>query len=141
MISYSREGSPKPDRNPVIIISTAANNGEERQFTAQNTDDKQVIQQFIEYMRGFDPDVIVSYGGNSTDWNYLIKRSRKLDRTFDVDRGCKEPHTSVYGHVSFTGVANVDLKDFMDVFPEVKVQTLWNLAQYLGVKTGDDAAD
>ncbi len=137
MISYSREGSPKPDRNPVIIISTAANNGEERQFTAQDTDDKQVIQQFIKYMREFDPDVIVSYGGNSTDWNYLIKRSRRLERTFDVDRGCKEPHTSVYGHVSFTGLANVDLADFVDVFPEVKVQTLWNLAQYLGVKTGE----
>jgi DNA polymerase, archaea type len=137
MVSYSREGSPKPDRNPVIIISTAANNGQERQFTSQDTDDRQVIQQFLEYMREFDPDVIVSYGGNSADWNYLIKRSRRLDRTFDVDRAGKEPHTSVYGHISFTGLANVDLADFMDVFPEVKVRTLWNLAQYLGVKTGD----
>jgi DNA polymerase, archaea type len=137
MISYNREGSPKPDRNPVIIISTVANNGHEHQFTAKVNDDKQVIQQFIEYMRGFDPDVLVSYGGNTTDWNYLIKRSKRLERTFDVDRANKEPHTSVYGHISFTGLANVDLEDFMDVFPEVKVRTLWNLAQYLGIKTGD----
>ncbi len=55
-----------------------------------------------------------------------------MQSTFDVDRAKKEPHTSVYGHVSFTGVANVDLADFMDVFPDVKVQTLANLANYLG---------
>lgn len=134
MISYSREGSPKPDRNPVIIISTCASNGETRQFTAEDADDLQVIQQFKAYMQVFDPDVIVSFGGNTTGWNYLIKRSRQLDRTFDVDRAGREPHTSVYGHVSFTGLANLDLADFMDVFPEVKVRTLWNLAEYLGVK-------
>ncbi len=56
----------------------------------------------------------------------------------------KEPHTSIYGHVSFTGIANVDLADFMDVFPEVKVKTLSNLAYYLGVlksQSGDEIED
>lgn len=28
---------------------------------------------------------------------------------------------------------NVDLADFMDVFPEVKVKNLWNFANYLGI--------
>jgi DNA polymerase I len=134
MISYSREGSPKPDRNPVVIISTVASNGEEKQFTAgDDTDDKPVIRQFVEYASKFDPDIILSFGGNAEHWDYLTKRSHRVQRTFDVDRGNKEPHTSVYGHVSFTGVANVDVADFMGVFPEVKVQTLGNLANYLGV--------
>ncbi len=44
-----------------------------------------------------------------------------------------EPHTSIYGHVSTTGIINVDLADFMDVFPEVKVKTLWNFAKHLGL--------
>jgi DNA polymerase I len=135
MISYSREGLPKPDRNPVIIISTATNTGDERQFTSKDADDQQIIQQVSKYMQEFDPDVIVSYGGNSADWNYLVKRCRILGRTFNVDRAGSEPHTSVYGHVSFTGRANVDLADFMDVFADVKVRTLWNLAKHLGVKT------
>ena len=134
MISYSPQGTPKPDRNPVVIISTVANNGENRQFTAgEDNNDKPVIEQFINYIGQFDPDVLVSYGGNASDWNYLVKRSRRLGRTFDVDRAGKEPHTSVYGHVSFTGLANVDLADFMDIFPEVKVKSLWNLAKHLGV--------
>ena len=134
MVSYSREGSPKPDRNPVVIISTVASNGEERQFLAgDDKDDKPVIQRFVDYVCQFDPDVILSFGGNKEYWDYLRKRSVRLQRTFDVDRVRKEPHTSVYGHVSFTGMANVDLADFMDVFPEVKVQTLANLTEYLGV--------
>jgi len=134
MISYSREGSPKPDRNPVVIISTVASNGEEKQFVAGgDKNDKAILQHFVEYVCRFDPDIIVSFGANTLYWDYLIKRSHRLERTFDVDRARKEPHTSIYGHVSFTGMANVDLADFMDVFPEVKVKTLSNLAYYLGV--------
>jgi DNA polymerase I len=145
MISYSREGSPKPDRNPVVIISTVASNGEEKQFVAgDDKNDKPILQHFVEYVCQFDPDIIVSFGANTRDWDYLIKRSRRLERTFDVDRGRKEPHTSIYGHVSFTGMANVDLADFMDVFPEVKVKTLSNLANYLGVmknQSGNEIED
>ena len=45
MISYSREGSPKPDRNPVVIISTVASDGEEKQFIADDDkNDKPVLQ-------------------------------------------------------------------------------------------------
>jgi DNA polymerase I len=142
MISYSREGSPKPDRNPVVIISTVTSTGEENQFLAGNDrNDKPVIQQFVTYVRQFDPDIIVSFGANARGWDYLIKRSNKLEKTFDVDRGRKEPHTSVYGHVSFTGIANVDLADFMDVFPEVKVKTLSNLANYLGIMKNQSGID
>ncbi len=134
MICYSREGSPKPDRNPVLIISTAASNGEERQFIAgEDKDDKPVIEQFINYIRQFDPDVIASYGANTVDWNYLRGRSHQLGMKLDFDRAALEPHTSVYGHVSTTGIVNIDLADFMDVFPEVKVKTLWNFADHLGV--------
>ncbi len=50
-----------------------------------------------------------------------------------VDRVGSEPHTSTYGHVSVTGRANIDLFDFADEFPEVKVKTLENFADYLGI--------
>ncbi len=134
LVSYSREGSPKPDRNPIIIISTATSTGEEKQFVAGNDkDDEPILKRFVEYVCQFDPDILVTFGGNTQHWDYLVKRSHQLKRTFSVDRSRKEPHTSIYGHVSFTGIANVDLVNFMDVFPEVKVKTLSNLASYLGV--------
>ncbi|MEM2105999.1 MAG: DNA polymerase domain-containing protein [Candidatus Bathyarchaeia archaeon] len=133
-ICYSREGSPKPDRNPVIIISTATNTGEERQFVAgEERNDKPVLEAFVNYVRLFDPDIIVGYGVNSVDWQYLNERCKRLGLRLHVDRVGTEPHTSVYGHVSITGRVSIDLFDFADEFPEVKVKTLENLADYLGV--------
>lgn len=118
MVCYSREGSPKPDRNPVLVLSTAASNGEERQFiVGEDKDDKPLIQQFIAYIKEFDPDVIAGYGANKVDWQYLRGRSHKLKMKLNFDRAKLEPHTSVYGHVSITGIANVDLSDFTDMFP------------------------
>jgi DNA polymerase I len=133
-ICYSREGSPKPDRNPVIVISTATNKGEEKQFLANdNKNDKTVLEAFIDYVKNFDPDVIVGYGVNGQDWQYLNERCKKLGLRLTVDRAGTEPHTSVYGHASLTGRANIDLADYANEFPEVKVKTLENLADYLGV--------
>jgi DNA polymerase I len=46
-ICYSREGAPKPDRNPVVIISVATNSSEEKQFVADdNRNDKPVLEAF-----------------------------------------------------------------------------------------------
>jgi len=132
-ICYSREGSPKPDRNPVIIISAVTNRGEQKQFLADDKNDKHVLEAFIDYVRNFDPDIIVGYGVNRQDWQYLNDRCKKLGLQLHVDKAGTEPHTSVYGHVSITGRTNIDLFDFADEFPEVKVKTLENLADYLGV--------
>jgi DNA polymerase I len=133
-ICYSREGSPKPDRNPIIIFSVATNSGEEKQFSANETkDDKVLVQNFVDYVQNFDPDIIVGYGTNGQDWQYLTRRCKKLGLQLEVDRAGTEPHTSVYGHVSLTGRANVDLYDFADEFPEVKIKNLESLADYLGV--------
>ena len=134
MICYSREGSPKPDRNPVLVISTSTSNGETKQFiVAEEKNDKPVIEEFLAYICKFDPDIIASYGANTVDWTYLKGRSHKLKIKLNFDRALMEPHTSVYGHVSTTGTVNIDLVDFMDVFPEVKVKTLWNFANHFGI--------
>ena len=134
IICYSREGSPKPDRNPVIIISVATNSGEEKQFVAEeDKNDKPILEAFINYVRKLDPDIIVGYDVNEQDWPYLNERCKKLGLQLQVDKAGTEPHTSVYGHVSITGRINIDLSDFAGEFPEVKVKTLENLADYLGV--------
>jgi DNA polymerase I len=138
MTAYSHEGTPKADRNPVVILSTVTQSGAEKQFIAgANRDDKPVIQAFIAYIREYDPDVIVSYGANTTDWAYLQQRCRQNGILLKFDRAGFEPHTSVYGHVSTTGIINLDLMDFSGMFPEVKVKTLSNLAENLGVTAGE----
>jgi DNA polymerase I len=133
MISYSPKGAPKPEKNPVVIVSVATNVGEERQFVAEDFDDKPVLEEFVNYVRNFDPDIIVGYGTNRQDWPYLVARSKKLGINLFVDRTNTEPHTSVYGHVSITGRANIDFFDFAEGLTEVKVKTLENVADFLGV--------
>ena len=134
LICYSREGSPKPDRNPILVLSTVTNSGKERQFIVADTkDDRSIITDFIDYISAFDPDIVVSFGANAVDWAYLRGRCRELGLKLVFDRVGIEPHSSIYGHVTTTGIVNVDLADFMDVFPEVKVHTLWNFAEYLGI--------
>jgi DNA polymerase I len=133
-IYYSREGSPRPERDPVILISVATSNGEKKQFeTNDDRNDKHVLEAFIDYVRNFDPDITVGYDNNSEGWPYLRERCRKHGMHLLVDRTDTEPHTSVYGHVSLAGRANLDLSDYTGEFPEVKVKTLANLADYLGV--------
>lgn len=132
-IAYSPQGSPKPEKNPVIIISTITNAGEEKQFMTRDSNDKPVLDSFIKYVQDFDPDVVAGYGTNRQDWPYLLTRCKKLGIKLSIDRVNSEPHTSVYGHVSLTGRANIDFFDFADELPEVKVKTLENVADFLEV--------
>ena len=132
-IAYSPKGAPKADKNPVVLISVRSNAGEERQFVAKNSDDKSVLESFVNYVRDFDPDIIAGYGTNRQDWPYLTVRAKKQGVKLLVDRADTEPHMSVYGHVSIMGRANVDFFDFSDELQEVKVKTLENVADFLGV--------
>ncbi|MBS7634079.1 DNA polymerase II [Candidatus Bathyarchaeota archaeon] len=134
MICYSPKGSPKPEKNPIVIISTMTNTGIKKQFIAESSnDDGKILGDFIRYVKESDPDIIVGYGTNRNDMQYLAARAKKNGLTFNIDRANTEPHTSVYGHISVTGRIHIDLLDFADEFPEVKVKTLENMADYLGV--------
>jgi DNA polymerase I len=133
IICYSPKGTPKPDKDPVVVISTATNNGIEKQFVAKDSDDKAVIEAFIEHLGSFDPDIIVGFETNRRHWNYLLNRSKELGIKLFADRAKTEPHRSLYGHVSITGRANIDLFEVSDELPEVKTKTLENVADFLGV--------
>jgi DNA polymerase I len=137
-VCYSREGTPKPERNPVVIISTVSSSGEQKQFVAgDDLDDVKVIRAFMDYVHTFNPDVIFGFGTNKVDWVYLRERSKRLGFGFSVDKMGAELHSSVYGHVSLNGMVNLDLADFVDEFPDVKVKALENFADYLGIMKRD----
>ncbi len=137
---YASAGTPKPDRDPVIIIGVTDNvAGEVIQFKAEDKTDHRVIGEFIDYMKNFDPDIVIGYNSNGFDWPYLIDRSKHLGLKLDVGRRIGSiPRTSTYGHISIAGRLNVDLYDFAEEIPEVKVKTLENIADYLGVMKKDE---
>ncbi|MCD6593367.1 DNA polymerase II [Candidatus Bathyarchaeota archaeon] len=133
-ICYASQGSPKPERDPVVVIAVATNEGEKKIFMAEEYDDKRLMKSFIGYIKAFDPDIIVGYQTNQEYWQYLTDRAATLGINFLIDRAGTQPHRSVYGHVSITGRASMDMFDFADELPELKVKSLENMAAILGVK-------
>jgi len=133
MIAHSPAGSPKPEADPVDIISCATNSGATKQFMTQDPNDKSTLEAFIKYLQDFDPDIIATFGGNTFDWPFLLERAKKLGLKLRVDRLPSEPHRSSYGHISVTGRANVDFFDFSDEIGDVKVKTLENVAAFIGL--------
>ncbi len=130
---YNPLGEPKPERDPIIVIGVRRG-GETKLFVAKDKDDREVIRQFVEDIKSYDPDVIVGYNSNRFDWPYILERARRNGIRVDVSRAGGSPAQSVYGHFSIVGRANVDLYDFAEEIHEVKVKTLENVADYLGVK-------
>ncbi len=137
---YAPAGTPRPERDPVIIIGLMDNTAKEViQFISKDKKDQEVIARFIDYMRSYDPDIIIGYNSNGFDWPYLVERSKHLGLRLDVGRRIGGiPRTSTYGHISIPGRLNVDLYNFAEEIPEVKVKTLENVADYLGVMRKDE---
>ncbi len=131
---YNPRGIPKANRDPIIIISLYNSDGEYIEFTASDKDDRNLIKSFVDYILNYDPDIIVGYNSNRFDWPYLIERSRFLGIRLDVSRRRGvEPSPSVHGHISIPGRLNVDLYDFAEEMSEIKIKSLDEVAEYLGV--------
>ena len=132
--AYNPQGSPNPAKDPVIVIGMAFNDGERLQLTARGRDDRDLLREFVEVVRRKDPDIIVGYNQNSFDWPYLLERAKVNGVVLEVGRKRgAEPTQSVFGHISVQGRLNVDLYNFAEEIQEVKVKTLDEVADYLGV--------
>ncbi|MEM3462590.1 MAG: DNA-directed DNA polymerase, partial [Candidatus Bathyarchaeia archaeon] len=134
-------GSPRPSMDPVRGIFAKSGSGEEWVFPAEGDGDSSAIRGFSELIEEADPDLIVGFGSNRFDWPYLMERAKLGGIPLKVGRGGEPPHRSVYGHISITGRANLDLLNLMDDIPEVKHKALSNLAEFLGVVKKGEIAD
>jgi len=129
-LTVGEKGSAKPESDPVRAIALATTSGKSATLVSEK-DDAKVLKDFVEFVRAYDPDIIVGFQTNTQDWLYLTQRSKVLKFKLAVGRDSSEPHTSVYGHISVAGRANLDLFDVAGGIPEVKVKTLENVAKYL----------
>jgi len=134
-LSFEEKGSPKPDRSPLILISAQTSEGRSVQFEAEK-EEAAIVLAFAEFIREFDPDVIVGYQANSVDWPFLMGRAKALGLRLNADRMGGEPHPSVHGHISIAGRANLDLFEIVQDQAEPKVKTLQNVTEYLGIAKG-----
>ncbi len=131
---YNPRGTPHPERDPILIIATMTKEHGVRLFVVDdNKQDARIIREFVEYVREYDPDVIVGYNSNAFDWPYLTERASKVGVRLVISRMNTPPEPSVYGHWSILGRANVDLYNFVEEMSEIKVKSLDRVAEFFGV--------
>ncbi len=134
---YNPAGSPRPTKDPVIIIGLL--NGGFKQLVSSDKSDTEIIRRFVEEILTRDPDIITGYNINRFDWLYLLERAKLLNIKLDLTRKVgAEPTPSVHGHISVQGRLNVDLYDFAEEIPEIKRKTLEEVAEYFGVMKSEE---
>ncbi|MEB3756693.1 MAG: DNA polymerase II [Desulfurococcales archaeon] len=132
---YSKEGSPDPVRDRVIIIGTSKEGETTTHVLEDSRGEHDLIYKFTNEILSYDPDIIVGYNQDKFDWPFLKERASKLGFKLDVGRRIgSQPETSVYGHISIAGRLNVDLYNFAEEIPGLTLKTLEEVSEFLGVK-------
>jgi DNA polymerase I len=133
ILKVSEKGSPKPEYDPVVTISILTSDGEFKQYRYDGESDKKLIEDFVNFIKSYDPDIILGYK-ITEDWGYLVERSKRLDALLEVGRNYAKPHTSVFGHVSITGRICIDLFHDARDNPQLTEYALDEYARSLGLK-------
>jgi len=137
-IFFGERGSAQADRDPIRLISLCFDDGARLQLEG---DEPEIIRSLLSAIGEKDPDVIVGFGTNRVQWNYLVERAKKLGLRPVVGRLGAEPRGSVHGHVSIRGRLNIDLEDMARDIPELTVETLEELVRFLGLKVELDTVE
>ncbi len=141
ILAVSPTGSPIPLRDPVRLVAWKNNESQASTIQSEKDSDDEIIEGFSKTHQKLDPDVVFSFGGNTFDWPYLIKRANKTDAKLSIGRDEGPARQSLYGHFSLTGRANVDLLDFSEDLYDVKIKTVENVARFLGVEASTPTID
>ncbi|MCW6159992.1 MAG: DNA-directed DNA polymerase [Candidatus Micrarchaeales archaeon] len=95
---YNPLGMPRPDFDPVIMISYMFSAGGKsgkgvitykkinRPFVEVVRDETAMIKRFVDVIRENDIDIITGYNSANFDIKYLLDRARKLRIEFDISR-------------------------------------------------------
>lgn len=95
---YNPLGIPRPEKDPIIMISYLYRKGNEIRkgvitfkeinlpFVEVAKSEKDMIKLFLQKVKEFDIDVIVGYNSANFDIRYLIERARAINIDFNASR-------------------------------------------------------
>ncbi len=121
---YNPLGIPRPDRDPVIMISysyrSKGKSGVEvltfkkidRKFVTVLGDEKAMIAAFASKLEEYDIDVITGYNSANFDIKYLLDRAQKLKIEFNISRFRGDTKLEKHGlldRVKIAGRVHVDM--------------------------------
>ena len=121
---YNPLGIPRPDVDPVIMISYAysANGGKgdgvitfkptDRPFIEVVKDEAAMLKRFMKILDELDIDIVTGYNSANFDIRYMIERARHLRIDFDIGRsegGTKLERHGLVERVKCAGRVHVDM--------------------------------
>lgn len=126
---YNPAGSPRPDKDPIIMISLADNRGFKKVITWRGfkagldyvetvASEREMLERFVELVRERDIDILLGYNTDLFDFPYLRERAKQLKVKLRLGRDASEVvarkrrfataarirgrvHTDVYAMVNF----------------------------------------
>ncbi len=118
--TYNPATVPRPDKDPVIMISYKTTDRKgvlstkkiDKPFLTTCKDEKAMIKAFVDIIKEIDPDIISGYNSSNFDIPYLIKRAKKNGVDFDITRYGEEPEEQNHGliqMVKIPGRINLDM--------------------------------
>lgn len=131
LLAVSKLGTPDPQKDPIQYV--VVYDGVDYKELTVERDDVNVLRDVSEYIRSVNPNVIVTFRGNTFIWPYLVERAKYRGVKLNIGLPDAEPHQSLYGHFSIAGRLNVDLKEYVDDIPALQRKTLEELADLLGL--------
>lgn len=127
--SYNPEGDPRPEKDPIIMLSIVSNRGFEKVLTWKDFDSKedyveiveneqQLLRRFKQIIKDQDFDVITGYNTDLFDFPYIEERADQHNVEMNIGRENSEmvsqrrrfetvtrvpgrPHIDVYAMVDF----------------------------------------
>ncbi len=136
-------GMPNAEKDPIIIISVATNREGKCKILCSE-DESAILKEFIDFIYAFNPDIICGYNSDNFDWPYIYQRAKIHDISLKLgrDNSFLQVQGSVIKRVTIPGRLNIDLYQVVrrDI-GSVKVKTLENVAEYLGVMKKSERVD
>ena len=96
--SVDTKGNLLREADPIVIITMAMSDGNIKLL--KNDDEAELLRDFVTEVNKFDPDIIVSYNGDSFDWPYVIDRAHLNEVPLSIGRDKSEPKIREVGDSS-----------------------------------------
>jgi len=98
---YNPAGSPRPDKDPIIMVSLADNRGLKKVITWKDfktgqdfvevvKDEKELLERFVEMVKERDADILMGYNTDLFDFPYIRERARRLKVKLKLGRDGSE---------------------------------------------------
>jgi len=134
------KGVIDPKKDSVIAISVATSSGRKEVIMSKN--EKEVIKRFTNLFMEEDPDIVLTYNGDGFDFPYLLERAKQNRIHLDLGRDGSAISPRRGGIRDSYAIAGRDTVDLYRIvtrdLQEVKVKTLDNVAEYLGIMRRDE---